>query len=222
MSQRDPFALSLPQGCPQGAPWLRQAQPERLRKICLRHVPIESASLNLKYPFGLSLSKPCAALRQAQRERFKQIRAVSIIRQKRLKSLRRRCETALSPPRDLRPQSSATASAHGHVRQGRQTRVQIPHRLEQAARHQPRIGQAQKRQTLQKGRVVRVLERFAHKAARERRFLILLRQPWRSPGRRSRCSCCSGQRRTCGRCPCRTRRTHCAGAPSGPWTGRSS
>ena len=33
--------------------------------------PIESASLNLKYPFGLSLSKPCAALRQAQRERFK-------------------------------------------------------------------------------------------------------------------------------------------------------
>ena len=32
---------------------------------------IESASLNLKYPFGLSLSKPCAALRQAQRERFK-------------------------------------------------------------------------------------------------------------------------------------------------------
>lgn len=31
---------------------------------------IESASLNLKYPFGLSLSKPCAALRQAQRERF--------------------------------------------------------------------------------------------------------------------------------------------------------
>ena len=40
--------------------------------------PIESASLNLKYPFGLSLSKPCAALRQAQRERFKQIRAVSI------------------------------------------------------------------------------------------------------------------------------------------------
>lgn len=39
---------------------------------------IESASLNLKYPFGLSLSKPCAALRQAQRERFKEIRAVSI------------------------------------------------------------------------------------------------------------------------------------------------
>ena len=34
-------------------------------------VHIESASLNLKYPFGLSLSKPCAALRQAQRERFK-------------------------------------------------------------------------------------------------------------------------------------------------------
>ena len=32
---------------------------------------IESASLNLKYPFGLSLSKPGAALRQAQRERFK-------------------------------------------------------------------------------------------------------------------------------------------------------
>ena len=32
---------------------------------------IESASLNLKYQFGLSLSKPCAALRQAQRERFK-------------------------------------------------------------------------------------------------------------------------------------------------------
>ena len=41
---------------------------------------IESASLNLKYPFGLSLSKPCAALRQAQRERFKQTRAVSICR----------------------------------------------------------------------------------------------------------------------------------------------
>ena len=34
-------------------------------------MPIESASLNLKYPFGLSLSKPCAALRQARRERFK-------------------------------------------------------------------------------------------------------------------------------------------------------
>ena len=34
-------------------------------------VLIESASLNLKYPFGLSLSKPCAALGQAQRERFK-------------------------------------------------------------------------------------------------------------------------------------------------------
>ena len=34
-------------------------------------VTIESASLNLKYPFGLSLSKPCAALRRAQRERFK-------------------------------------------------------------------------------------------------------------------------------------------------------
>ena len=41
-------------------------------------IVIKSASLNLKYPFGLSLSKPCAALRQAQRERFKQIRAVSI------------------------------------------------------------------------------------------------------------------------------------------------
>ena len=124
ISQTDPFALSLSKGCPQGAPWLRQAQPERLRKICLRHVPIESASLNLKCPFGLSLSKPCAALRQAQRERFKQIRAVSIIRQKRLKSLRRRCETALRPPRDLRPGSSATASAHGNVRRGRQTRAQ--------------------------------------------------------------------------------------------------
>ena len=34
-------------------------------------VLIQSASLNLKYPFGLSLSKPCAALRQAQRERSK-------------------------------------------------------------------------------------------------------------------------------------------------------
>ena len=32
---------------------------------------IEPASLNLKCPFGLSLSKPRAALRQAQRERFK-------------------------------------------------------------------------------------------------------------------------------------------------------
>ncbi len=34
-------------------------------------VLIQSASLNLKYPSGLSLSKPCAALRQAQRERSK-------------------------------------------------------------------------------------------------------------------------------------------------------
>ena len=34
-------------------------------------VLIEPASLNLKCPFGLSLSKPRAALRQAQRERFK-------------------------------------------------------------------------------------------------------------------------------------------------------
>ncbi len=41
-------------------------------------VGIESASLNLKNPFGLSLSKPCAALRQAQRERFKLIQAGSI------------------------------------------------------------------------------------------------------------------------------------------------
>jgi len=32
-------------------------------------------SLNLKYPFGLSLSKPRAALRQAQRERFQWIHA---------------------------------------------------------------------------------------------------------------------------------------------------
>ena len=80
ISQTAPFALSLSKGCPQGAPLLRQAQPERLRKICLGHVPIESASLNLKYPFGLSLSKPRAALRQAQRERCKQIRAVSIVR----------------------------------------------------------------------------------------------------------------------------------------------
>ncbi|WP_198509163.1 hypothetical protein [Acidovorax sp. 69] len=31
---------------------------------------IDSASLNSKYPFGLSLSKPRAALRQAQRERL--------------------------------------------------------------------------------------------------------------------------------------------------------
>ena len=36
-----------------------------------RQHTIESASLNSKYPFGLSLSKPRAALRQAQRERFK-------------------------------------------------------------------------------------------------------------------------------------------------------
>ena len=43
-----------------------------------RGAAIDPASLNLKYPFGLSLSKPCAALRQAQRERFKQIRAGSI------------------------------------------------------------------------------------------------------------------------------------------------
>ena len=34
-------------------------------------VLIEPASLNLKCPFGLSLSKPRAALRQAQRDRFK-------------------------------------------------------------------------------------------------------------------------------------------------------
>ena len=39
MSQTGPFALSLPKGCVQGAPWLRQAQTERLRKMCLRHVP---------------------------------------------------------------------------------------------------------------------------------------------------------------------------------------
>jgi hypothetical protein len=32
---------------------------------------VGSASLNSKYPFGLSLSKPRAALRKAQRERFK-------------------------------------------------------------------------------------------------------------------------------------------------------
>jgi hypothetical protein len=32
---------------------------------------IEQAFLNLKYPFGLSVSKPCTVLRQAQRERFK-------------------------------------------------------------------------------------------------------------------------------------------------------
>ena len=36
-----------------------------------RQHTIESASLNSKYPFGLSLSKPRAALRQAQRERLK-------------------------------------------------------------------------------------------------------------------------------------------------------
>ncbi len=41
-------------------------------------ISIESASLNLKNPLGLSLSKPCAALRQAQRERFKLIQADSI------------------------------------------------------------------------------------------------------------------------------------------------
>ncbi len=44
---------------------------------CQTHLIIEPTSLNLKCPFGLSLSTPRAALRQAQRERFKQIRAVS-------------------------------------------------------------------------------------------------------------------------------------------------
>ena len=43
----------------------------RLVYYSIYDVAIESVSLNLKYPFGLSLSKPCAALRQAQRERFK-------------------------------------------------------------------------------------------------------------------------------------------------------
>ena len=186
--------------------------------------PIESASLNLKYPFGLSLSKPRAALRQAQRERFKQIRAVSIIRQKRLKSLRRRCETALRPPRDLRPGSSATASAHGNVRRGRQTRAQSAGSTPSETGSPPPATHRAGPETANapEGPRVRVLERFAHKAARKRRLLIVLRQPLQWPGRRSRCSCCSGRRRTCGQCPCRTRRTHCAGAPSGPWTGRSS
>ncbi len=36
---------------------------------------MESASLNLENPFGLSPSKPCTALRQAQPERFKWIQA---------------------------------------------------------------------------------------------------------------------------------------------------
>ena len=40
---------------------------------------IESASLNLKYPFGLSLSKPCTALDSALSERFKQAQAGSIV-----------------------------------------------------------------------------------------------------------------------------------------------
>ena len=40
--------------------------------------------------------------------------------------------------------------------------------------------------------------------------------PWRSTGKRSRCSCCSARPRTCARCRCRTRRTRCAGGPSGP------
>ena len=41
----DPFALSLSKGCSQRAPWLRQAQPERLRKMCLRHVPDQAKTL---------------------------------------------------------------------------------------------------------------------------------------------------------------------------------
>jgi len=45
ISQRDPFALSLSKGCSQGAPRLRQAQPERLRKMCLRHVPDQAKSV---------------------------------------------------------------------------------------------------------------------------------------------------------------------------------
>jgi len=49
-----------------------------------------------------------------------------------------------------------------------------------------------------------------------------VRPPWRSTGRRSRCSCCSARPRTCGPYPCRRRRTRCAGAPSGPCSGRSS
>ena len=56
----------------------RPKQGCAVREGLVQRRPIESASLNLKCPFGLSLSKPCAALRQAQRERFKQIRAVSI------------------------------------------------------------------------------------------------------------------------------------------------
>ena len=44
-----------------------------------RGAAIDPASLNLKCPFGLSLSKPRAALRRVQRERFKQIRAGSIV-----------------------------------------------------------------------------------------------------------------------------------------------
>lgn len=39
---------------------------------------IEPACLNRRCPFGLSLSKPCAALRRTQRERFKQVRTESI------------------------------------------------------------------------------------------------------------------------------------------------
>ncbi len=61
------------------------AQPTESLKLVVStlrivvHPLIESASLNLKNPFGLSLSKPCAALRQAQRERFKLIQADSIM-----------------------------------------------------------------------------------------------------------------------------------------------
>ncbi len=58
------------------------------------------------------------------------------------------------------------------VRRGREARAQVPHGLEQATRHQPGIGQAQKRQALQNGRVVRVLERFAHEAAPQRRVVV--------------------------------------------------
>jgi hypothetical protein len=40
---------------------------------------MDSTSLNLKYPFGLSLSKPCTALDSALSERFKQAQAGSIV-----------------------------------------------------------------------------------------------------------------------------------------------
>ena len=54
ISPKDPFALSLPKGCSQGAPWLRQAPPERLRKMCLRHVPDQVFLADCRYSVAVA------------------------------------------------------------------------------------------------------------------------------------------------------------------------